>query len=872
MIDEKKPLRWVDTNEHQQAWKPMSPNGFSGGKMSHDDPEQWYAKRFPIVVAAKEWDVGRSRASMLPTKKKIGKVRIEVRRKSDKPLGIHGYRDLEEGSQFSNWSELLMDGDVIVFNILKREYEGSISAAATATSPNLRNSGKTQESQGTRGVPQLRPSSSGSVSTIGFRGVDDSIQRLSSLMEAPGQWSVKVSTPISKISVSRDGSRCNTTLGNMNDNSIEEMILSFLSEDEAKSFVRFVREIKKAHKDVAKKVIQNTMEYGSLVSSVQSVDFLVEIISATDLKAVNRRTSDPYVVVYHGGKKIHKTGVVKKNLDPIWTVETQSMFIFTLFPEDYYNSELTFEVRDYETFVKGDNLGRAMLSNERLMEANGKRVEMRLKDDEAVTDVQGYLAVRCRKATSNDKKFIQDSNNSRARVKRNQLDLIEPLYSRQNPVFQFDKKKLIDGKKHYFVRPMDPSKETKWLTKEQIEEKSKEPSLNWTEAGTGSLGELFVEVISCHGLPNLDRGLPSNKTDAFATLIFEDAIVSTEVVRDCLSPRFMPWTRRAFKFNIEYVTSSLFIGVFDHDQGNKYDHVGRVAIPLEKFRPNTAYDLSYDLYDSAEISSRRKRGKINLRIRVNWKQQRKMFFNALRKKELFTVNMDSKPHYDYAKYTAEGCFDLKEYNFKTLMSYVDELSKYQFFVVPVINFLKTVFLWRGHYEVKICFCIKFKLPVHSLVMLSFGIVLVEFPQYSLSVFFASIGWFMLALLEYRRKRPFLWDRPPWYTNLLLRFLIGRSRPDRIDVNENMDQDLNYIDNQMAQMEENKRVTEKFWQRLSSDLEDLDAMKKDILFKDSMNKTRTLQIFKNQLFPIQLLLMDIVNRLRYVKSVLCWDQM
>lgn len=94
------------------------------------------------------------------------------------------------------------------------------------------------------------------------------------------------------------------------------------------------------------------------------------------------------------------------------------------------------------------------------------------------------------------------------------------------------------------VRPFpDPAREeeTTWLTKEAITAESMKPSMNWVEAGSGDLGKLYVEVLGCTNLPNMDAMTTNvrDKTDAFGCLVFEDSIVMTDVIGDTLSPRYV---------------------------------------------------------------------------------------------------------------------------------------------------------------------------------------------------------------------------------------------------------------------------------------------------------------------------------------------
>lgn len=151
-------------------------------------------------------------------------------------------------------------------------------------------------------------------------------------------------------------------------------------------------------------------------------------------------------------------------------------------------------------------------------------------------------------------------------------------------------------------------------------------SANWIEAGSGDLGQLHVEILGCRNLPNMDRAVLGQKTDAFASIVFEgkmqsrnmmngqdfsdpksnppetktDAWVTTDVIGQCLSPRWMPWSRRAFVFNIEHPSSALFIAMFDHDSelltefvsADVHDPIGRIEVQVSNFEPDTIYTLA----------------------------------------------------------------------------------------------------------------------------------------------------------------------------------------------------------------------------------------------------------------------------------------
>lgn len=145
------------------------------------------------------------------------------------------------------------------------------------------------------------------------------------------------------------------------------------------------------------------------------------------------------------------------------------------------------------------------------------------------------------------------------------------------------------------------------MTEDDIDTASQQPSSHWVESGSGSLGRLYVELIKADNLPNMDATSLNlrDKTDAFACMVFEDCVVNTDVITDSLSPRWMPWCRRAFVFNIAHPSSDLLLGLFDFDpevsplqtvsrvvSSSVHDPIGRVVINVARFWQDTIYNVS----------------------------------------------------------------------------------------------------------------------------------------------------------------------------------------------------------------------------------------------------------------------------------------
>ena len=181
--------------------------------------------------------------------------------------------------------------------------------------------------------------------------------------------------------------------------------------------------------------------------------------------------------------------------------------------------------------------------------------------------------------------------------------------------------------------PGRPEHATKWMTEAEIDAESLKPSTKWIEAGSGDIGKLFVEVIGCDGLPNMDtQAMGGGKTDAFASIVYEDCIVNTEVINDTLSPRWMPWTQRAFIFSMMHPSSEFMVGVLDYDSPApmaKHDPIGRASVDITNFRPGMEYTLYYDLYTSAIVKKRKAKGSIKLRIRLELPNERKAIMRGL---------------------------------------------------------------------------------------------------------------------------------------------------------------------------------------------------------------------------------------------------
>jgi hypothetical protein len=190
---------------------------------------------------------------------------------------------------------------------------------------------------------------------------------------------------------------------------------------------------------------------------------------------------------------------------------------------------------------------------------------------------------------------------------------------------------------------------------------------------------VHIEIIGCNGLPNMDATTLNlrDKTDAFACIIVEDCIVNTDVISDSLSPRWPPWCRRAFAFNLNHPSSDVLLGIFDYDPetspmqllgkavavGDLHDPIGRVQINLSKLLPGTTYDLTYPLYYGETSEHRKKdRGAVHVRLRLEWENSRKAIVAGLLPPEPTYVSVASAVDYAIAQYTADGIVDENKFS------------------------------------------------------------------------------------------------------------------------------------------------------------------------------------------------------------------
>lgn len=610
---------------------------------------------------------------------------------------------------------------------------------------------------------------------------------------------------------------------------------------------------------------------------------------------------------------------------------TGSLFVINTTVSDLFLNNtggIIFEVRDSDALSQDDSLGAAILSPKELFNMNGERTEINLtsvgcRQAHSAKWARGTIALRCRRATMEDETHLQNVlRQYKSRECTEKIGLItEGTKNRQdtghNVVSGIIRRNSrhaeteVDGEvfkeKYYRVRPRpalgrDSSQYTEWMTSNQIESLVTKDSCHWIEAGSGRLGEIYLEILGADGLSNLDVGL-ENKTDAFVSIVYGDAVVQTDVVSDCLKPRWLPWTQRAFLFHIVDPTAPIFIAIFDYDGASvasvsvgDHDRIGQITVGIQNFAPSTDYVLHYDMYkEDIFYSNRKTTGSISIRLRIEWADEQKALLASLRLFPAVHVNVEKAKTLKTTQYTCDRECDRTSYSLTTLASYIDELYEYLELVYYVEDALYCVLLWRGNFDVaiplprfpyrderqnnlKVFKYFNCTLPLHSMFAFASLATVVECPEYLPSFCFACVAWVLLAVMHYRLSTPspfmdsysfqsyflcllgFRTKTPPKdiSADTNKRECIKRERKWMGRISKSLQELQEKYDRDIKQYKEEKQLLGEF---------DYDITTKLVSAKAVLDVVDPL---KPWIFPWQQYLAILLRFLRFIRSIITWE--
>ena len=234
----------------------------------------------------------------------------------------------------------------------------------------------------------------------------------------PEGWHPKYRFPVSSLVLQKGRGRqqqrsnndTSVTIGIRMGHKTDERVILF---DRAADAVEFTERLeaelaKEAERTQAQ--IEEALGKSQELQAESEVKFLVEIVSARGLPVadVHTRSSDPFVVCSMDHQVLHKTDYISRTLDPIWTVETGSLFTFETTVHDLLRSRgLECFVYDYDLAGSNDKLGCATIPPMAVLESNGERLEYEVQSIARETNRnRGVLAVRIRRAGSSDTEFM----------------------------------------------------------------------------------------------------------------------------------------------------------------------------------------------------------------------------------------------------------------------------------------------------------------------------------------------------------------------------------------------------------------------------------------------------------------------------------
>ena len=240
---------------------------------------------------------------------------------------------------------------------------------------------------------------------------------------------------------------------------------------------------------------------------------------------------------------------------------------------------------------------------------------------------------------------------------------------------------------------------------------------NASLAGSGAVGELWVEVLEAHGLPNLDT---LSLTDTYALVLFEATAARTSTIDDDLNPKWHAQSPRAFRLPILNVASTLFVALLSDDSGSGLgaldgdDPIGRVLIQPRNLPPQTRIDAWWPLAHRAIGEQPGQRGHVRLRLCVTWRHERALLLHPVRqmqealKPENYThcaheLRLTSHRTLAAVEYAYHGSQPEKRYAWPVLRANLAEAARLALAFKGVAAPLRRVLFWKEpHISVLVC--------------------------------------------------------------------------------------------------------------------------------------------------------------------------
>ena len=158
-----------------------------------------------------------------------------------------------------------------------------------------------------------------------------------------------------------------------------------------------------------KNVVQRTMD--------SRTNILVEIVSAYDLvDEMVTKFYDVCCVCHLDSEEIHWTKSIKRTVEPIWTIKTDSLFLLETSTSKLKSvGGLSFSLMHNGGILRSYScLGNVLVPSDDILSGVGERIEYELEqiDDSTNTKMRPKLALRFRHASESDLKFMKQKSAS----------------------------------------------------------------------------------------------------------------------------------------------------------------------------------------------------------------------------------------------------------------------------------------------------------------------------------------------------------------------------------------------------------------------------------------------------------------------------
>jgi len=439
--------------------------------------------------------------------------------------------------------------------------------------------------------------------------------------------------------------------------------------------------------------------------------------------------------------------------------------------------------------------------------------------------------------------------------------------------------------------------------KQQVDKEEGKKKKDKNEDEEDHLGTVYLEILKCDNLPNMDLGIAGDITDAFVAIVFEDNLVRTDVIDDELSPRWLPWTQRAFSFPINRPGSLLFIGVFDKDKYGDHDYIGRIVVNMSNFLDNTVYLLQYTLHSDANKNDDRGVITIRLRKEFNHKTKKEMLKRSFQAPKKILLNVPSLKSFHLVKYLCRGQVDMDKSSIGSVKFYQNELYTHFDNCLFLADDILRILLWRGRKKVKIPLpkCLLEKrvidnnddnpsteysngitvslwFPIRSVLLFQAVITAIENPRLIPGLWFCGLGFTLSSFMFGKCRHPSPWDRCKNLDQIVDDIFVGNKGDDiSIDPHVGIDLEEAHVKLYKARVERVKKLfkaVKGFLKKSRTDFSKIDkyahltATEEQKSMKDRFNLAENL--LQTPIYYIHLLLQSICQVFRMVRNVFTWD--